>query len=154
MWELDYKEGWALKNWCFQTVVLEKTSESPLDCKEIKPVNPKGNHSWIFIGKTDMKLKLQYFGHLMQITDLLEKTLMLVKFETRWRRAQQRMKWLHDITDSMDMNFSKLWDIVKGILVCCSTWGLKGLGMTAWLNNNKDSTYRKLSLLAKRRWRN
>ena len=154
MWELDYKEGWALKNWCFQTVVLEKTSESPLDCKEIKPVNPKGNHSWIVIGKTDMKLKLQYFGHLMQITDLLEKTLMLVKFEARWRRGQQRMKWLHDITDSMDMNFSKLWDIVKGILVCCSPWGLKGLYMTAWLNNNKDSTYRKLSLLAKRRWRN
>ena len=72
MWELDYKESWVLKNWCFWTVVLEKTLESPLDCKEIEPVHPKGNQSWVFIGRT-LKLKLQYFGHLMWRTDSFER---------------------------------------------------------------------------------
>ena len=75
MWELDHKEGWALKNWCFWTVVLEKTLESPLDSKEIKPVNPKGNQSWIFTGRTDVRLKVQCFGHLMRRADSLKKTL-------------------------------------------------------------------------------
>ena len=69
MWELDHKESWVPKNWCFWTVVLEKTLESPLDCKKIKPVHPKGNRSWIFTGRTDAKLKLQYFGHLICRTD-------------------------------------------------------------------------------------
>ena len=77
MWELDCEESWALKNWCFWTVVLEKTLESPLDCKKIQPVHPKGDQSWVFIGRTMPKLKLQYFGHLMQTVDSLEKTLML-----------------------------------------------------------------------------
>ena len=75
MWELDYKESWAPKNWCFWTVVLEKTLESPLDCQEIKSVNLKGNQSWIFIRRSEDKLKLQYFGHLMRRPDSLEKTL-------------------------------------------------------------------------------
>ena len=66
MWELDYKENWAVKNWCFWAVVLEKTLESPLDCKEIQPVHPKGDQSWIFIGMSHVDPKLQYFGHLMQ----------------------------------------------------------------------------------------
>ena len=73
MWELDYKESWALKNWCFWTVVLEKTLESTFYCKEIQPVNPKGNQSWMSIGR--LKLKLQYFGYSMWRTDSLEKTL-------------------------------------------------------------------------------
>ena len=89
MWELDHKEGSALKNWCFWTVMLEKTLESPSDCKEIKPVNPKGNQSWIFFGRTDVKLKFQYFGHLMQRADSLEKTLMLGKIEGRRRREDR-----------------------------------------------------------------
>ena len=72
MWELDHKEGWAVKDWCFQTVVLEKILESPLDSKEIKPVNPKGDQPWIFIGRKILKLKLQYFGHLMWRVDSLE----------------------------------------------------------------------------------
>ena len=77
MWELDYKESWALKNWCFWTVVLEKTLESPLDCKEIQPVHPKGDQSWCSLKGLMLKLKLQYFGHLMQRADSFEKTLML-----------------------------------------------------------------------------
>ena len=84
MWELDYKEGWALKNWCFWTVMLEKILESPLDSKEIKPVNPKGNLSWIFIGRTDaktesqmLKLKLHSLATWMQRVDSLNKTLRL-----------------------------------------------------------------------------
>ena len=88
--ELDYKEGWAPKNWCFWLVMLDKTPESPLDCKEIKAVHPKGNHSWIFIGRTELKLKLQYFGQLMQTTDSLEKTLMLGGIGGRRRRGRPR----------------------------------------------------------------
>ena len=80
MWELGHKESWVPNNWCFWTVVLE-TLESPLDSKEIKPVNPKGNQSWIFIGRTDAKVKLQYFGHLMWRTNSLEKTLMLERLK-------------------------------------------------------------------------
>ena len=93
MWELDCEEGWTLKNWCFWIVVLEKTLESPLDCKEIKTVNHKEISPEYSLERLMLKLKLQIFAHLMWRTDLLEKTLMLGKVEGGRRRGQERMRW-------------------------------------------------------------
>ena len=112
MWELDHKESWMLKNWCFWTVVLKKTLESPLDCKEpnqsiIKEISPKYSLEGLML-----KLKLQHFGHLMQRTDSLEKTLMLGKIGGGRRRGRQRMRWLDDITTSMVMSLRKLQELV------------------------------------------
>ena len=105
MWELNHKEGWGLKNWCFQIVVVDKNLESPLDSKEI---NPEYSLEGLML-----KLKLQYFGHLIWRVDLLEKTLMLGKTESRRRRGRQRMRWLDGITDLMGMSLSKLREILK-----------------------------------------
>ena len=113
MWELDHDEGWAPKNWCFWTVVLEKAPESPLDCKEIQPVHPKGDQSWVSIGRAGAKLKLPVLWAPAGKSWLTGKDPDAAKTGSRSRRRWQRKGWLHGITVSVDMSLSKLQVMVK-----------------------------------------
>ena len=119
MWELDYKEGWASKNWCFQIVVLEQILRVPWTARRsnqsiLKEINPE-------YSLEGQMLKLQYFDHLMWIANSLKKTLMLVKIEGRRRRERQKMRWLDRVTDTMHTNLSKLWEAVKDREAWCAS---------------------------------
>ena len=134
MWELDNKTGWLPKNWCLQTVVLEKILESHLDSKEIKLVNPKGSQSWIFTGRTDAKAEAPVFGHLMPRANSLENTLMLGKTKAGGEGDDRGWDgWMAAVGHEFEQTPGYCEG--EGSLACCHPWGCKELDMSEWLNN-------------------
>ena len=137
MWELDHKEGWVLMNWCLLTVVLEKTLESPLDNKEIQPVNPKGTQSWIFIGRTDAEAETPILWPPDVQNLCAEKTLTLGKIEGGRRRGRQSMRWLQGIIDSWTWVLENFGDSEgQGSLACCSLRSHREVRLHDWTTTN------------------
>ena len=141
MWELDYKECWGLKSWCFWTVMLEKTLESPLDCKEIKPVNPKGNHLWVFIGRTDSEAEAPVLWPPDAKSLLIEKYFDVGKY---WRQEEkevtgEEMVGWHYQLNGYEFEQTPRDSEGQESLACCSSWGHKVSDMTEQLNNKNKS---------------
>ena len=135
MWELDYKESWAQKNWCFWTVVLEKTLESPLDCKEIQPVHPKGDQSWVFTGRTDIEAETLILWPPDAKNWLTGKTLMLADWgqEVKGMTEDEMVGWHHRL-NGHGFGWTPGVGDGQGSLACCGSWGRKEADMTKRLN--------------------
>ena len=142
MWELDNKKSWVLKNWCLWTVFLEKALESPLDSKEIKPVNPKGHQSWMFIRRTDAKAEAPILRPPDTKSWLTGKDPDAGKDQRQEEKGMTENRWLDAITDSVDMNFSKLQEMVKDREAWCAAVHGSLRDRIEWLNNNNQEAKR------------